>query len=101
MNLSDLPGGELILQGLRDLEQGNSQTIGALLIAIAATRLREAGLEIHKYQLASQPEETLYALLAEEQESAYPYYNALLESLHSFCNALELENLNAPNGKEN
>jgi hypothetical protein len=92
MNLSNLPSAELVLQGLSDLEQGNSHTIGALLIAIASIRLREAGLDTRQYQLACQPEETLYALLQEEREDCHSYYNALLNRLHSFCNALELEN---------
>ncbi|MBR8830990.1 MAG: hypothetical protein N5P05_001931 [Chroococcopsis gigantea SAG 12.99] len=90
MNLDDLPGAEIILPGLNDLHNGKSNTIGALLIAIAATRLTEAGLDIPKDNLASEPELTLYAYLEGEREDAYPYYNALLNRLHSFCNALEM-----------
>ncbi len=48
MNLNELPGAELILPGLRDLHRGESNTIGALLVAIAATRLTEAGLDFPK-----------------------------------------------------
>jgi hypothetical protein len=90
MSFDDLPGAELILPGLRDLHNGESNTIGALLVAIAATRLTEAGLNIPKNHLAPEPELTLYAYLQDEQEDAYPYYNALLNRLNSFCNALEL-----------
>jgi len=90
MIFNDLPGAEVILPGLRDLENGESNTIGALLIAIAATRLTEAGLDIQKYYLASEPELTLYARLQDERQDAYPYYNALLNRLNSFCSALEL-----------
>ena len=90
MNLNDLPGAEIILPGLSDLHSGNSNTVGALLIAIAATRLTEAGLDIHNYHLAPEPELTLYDLLQKEREDAYPQYNALLNRLNSFCNALEL-----------
>ena len=90
MSLNDLPGAELILPGLSDLHNGESNTIGALLVAIAVTRLTEAGLDIPKDHLASEPELTLYAYLQEEREDAYPYYNALLHRLNSFCNALEL-----------
>jgi hypothetical protein len=90
MSLDDLPGAELILPGLRDLHNGESHTIGALLVAIAATRLTEAGLDIPQAHLAPEPELTLYAYLQDEQEDAYPYYNALLNRLNSFCNALEL-----------
>ena len=90
MIFNDLPGAEVILSGLSDLQSGESNTVGALLIAIAATRLTEAGLDIQKYHLASEPELTLYARLQDERQDAYPYYNALLNRLNSFCNALEL-----------
>jgi hypothetical protein len=90
MSLDDLPGAELILPGLRDLHNGESHTIGALLVAIAATRLTQAGLDIHQAHLSPEPELTLYAHLHDEREDAYPYYNALLNRLNSFCNALEL-----------
>jgi hypothetical protein len=33
---------------------------------------------------------TLYANLQDKREDAYSYYNALLNQLNSFCNALEL-----------
>lgn len=90
MNLNELPGAEIILPGLSDLHSGESNTIGALLVAIAATRLTEAGLDIPKDHLASEPELTLYASLQDERDDAYLYYNALLNRLNSFCNALEL-----------
>ena len=90
MNLNELPGAEIILPGLNDLHQGESDTIGALLVAIAATRLTEAGLDIPKDHLASEPELTLYARLQNERDDPYSYYNALLNRLNSFCNALEL-----------
>ncbi|MDB9535419.1 hypothetical protein PN451_06085 [Dolichospermum planctonicum CS-1226] len=90
MNLNELPGSEIILPGLNDLHNGESNTIGALLIAIASTRLSQAGLDIPKDHLAPEPELTLYANLQDKQEDAYIYYNALLNQLNSFCNALEL-----------
>ncbi len=90
MNLNELPGAEIILPGLSDLHNGESNTIGALLIAIASTRLSEAGLDIPKDHLAPEPELTLYANLQDKREDAYSYYNALLNQLNSFCNALEL-----------
>lgn len=88
-NLDELPGAEFVLPGLADLGNGKPQTVGALLVAIAATRLIEAGLEVPRDQLAPEPELTLYAHLQNEQEDAYAYYNALLKRLNSFCNALE------------
>ena len=90
MNLNELPGAEIILPGLRDLHNGESNTIGALLVAIAATRLTEAGLDIPKDRLVPEPELTLYDRLQDERDDAYLYYNALLNLLNSFCNALEL-----------
>ena len=90
MNLQELPGAELILPGLEDLRSGKTNTVGALLIAIASIRLTSAGLEIPVICLNPEPELTLYGLLQNEREDAYPYYNALLSSLNSFCNALEL-----------
>jgi hypothetical protein len=88
--LNELPGAELILPGLDDLRNGKTNTVGALLVAIAATRLTKAGLDIPKDCLALEPELTLYTHLQNEQDDAYPYYNALLSCLNSFCNALEL-----------
>ena len=44
MSLDELPGAELILPGLDDLYRGQPNTVGALLGAIAATRLTEARL---------------------------------------------------------
>ncbi|WP_353930574.1 hypothetical protein WJM97_20260 [Okeanomitos corallinicola TIOX110] len=90
MNLNELPGAEIILPGLSDLQNGESNTIGALLIAIASTRLTEAGLDIPKDHLSPEPELTLYANLQDQRDDAYVYYNALLNQLNSFCNSLEL-----------
>ncbi|MFN6539725.1 MAG: hypothetical protein RM021_025715 [Nostoc sp. EkiNYC01] len=90
MNLNELPGAELILPGLNDLHNGETYTVGSLLVAIAAERLTEAGLDIPKDHLAPEPELALYARLQNERDDAYLYYNALLNSLNSFCNALEL-----------
>ncbi|MBW4510418.1 MAG: hypothetical protein KME64_28460 [Scytonematopsis contorta HA4267-MV1] len=92
MNLKELPGADFILPGIDDLHNGKTNTVGALLIAIAATRLTEAGLDFPRERLAKEPELTLYARLQHEQDDAYSYYNALLRSLNSFCNALELIN---------
>jgi hypothetical protein len=91
VELNQLPGSELILPGLEDLRHGRNQTIGALLIAIASIRLAKAGLEIPNQPLAQDPELTLYAQLQGDREDAYAYYNALLNSLNSFCNALEFK----------
>ena len=101
MSLNELPGAELILPGLDDLQHGKLTTVGALLVAIAATRLTEAGLDIPKNHLALEPELTLYRRLQDERDDAYLYYNALLNSLNSFCNALELSYRYEPSKKLN
>jgi hypothetical protein len=90
MELNKLPEAELILPGLKDPHQGRNNTIGSLLIAIASTRLTEAGLDIPKESLATEPELALDDYLQSERNDAYSYYNALLNSLNSFCSALEL-----------
>lgn len=91
MELNELPGAELILPGLDDLLHGKNNTIGSLLIAIASVRLTKAGLDIPKVPLAKEPELALYAYLLSSRKDAYSYYNALLNSLNSFCAALELK----------
>ncbi len=90
MTLNELPGAESILPGLLDLQRGDMNTVSALLVTIAATRLTEAGLDVPKDHLISEPKLILYTRLQDERDDAYPYSNALLNSLNSFCNALEL-----------
>lgn len=90
MNLKELPGAEWVLPGLEDLRSGKPDTVRALLVSIASSRLIAAGLEIPRSHLVAEPEMTLYARLQNDRDDAYPYYNALLSSLNSFCNALEL-----------
>jgi hypothetical protein len=91
MELNELPGSELILPGLEDLYQGRNNTIGSLLVSIASIRLTAAGLDIPQVSLVSEPELALYNQLQIDRDDAYSYYNALLNSLNSFCAALELK----------
>ncbi len=91
MELNELPGSELILPGLEDLSHGRNNTIGSLLISIASIRLTAAGLDIPHESLVPEPELALYEYLQIDRDDAYPYYNALLNSLNSFCAALELK----------
>ena len=90
---ADLPGEELIVPGLRDLESGVSGTVEALLILIARTRLTDGGLlclrELNG-NLPENPEEKLYELLSETvSEDAYGRYNSLKRRLVSFASALD------------
>ena len=87
MELSHLPGGDLVAQGLSDLVHSR-ETIEALLVSIASPRLRDVGVAVAAP--LSDPEHRLYEWLArEDPESAHSRYNALLRRLTSFESALE------------
>jgi hypothetical protein len=82
-----LPGGDLVAVGLRDLEEGR-ETVEALLVSIAAPRLRDAGLVVPNP--LGDAEHRLYESLAgADADSAHSRYNALLRRLISFESALE------------
>jgi hypothetical protein len=89
-DLDDLPGADLVGRGLEDLARG-AHSREALLVAAAATRLREAGLPVPPPDhLPPEPELLLYRRLRQERPAdAYAFYNALLEQLISFASALE------------
>lgn len=83
----DLPGAELVEQGLIDLGRG-AETREALLVSIAAPRLEALGLLIE--QPIPNPERRLYAsLAAEDSDSAHSRYNALIRRLVSYERAAE------------
>jgi hypothetical protein len=90
MDLDRLPGHELVLTGIEDLESGR-ETAEALLVSIGAGRLRAAGLKVPSATTTDGfPEHKLYDLLAREDVlSAHARYNALLRRLVSFERALE------------
>lgn len=90
--LDALPGGNLIAAGLEALAQGRT-TVESLLIEIAQTRLRRAGLEVPVIPHAEEDAELrLFDLLQTEQAAgAYSRYNALLRQLVSFSRALGRE----------
>lgn len=87
-NLSALPGAELVLKGLRDLEQGEEST-DSLLVLIGAPKLRSLGVAVPAHTHPSSPEHRLYARLsAEDGRTAHSRYNALVRRLVSFERAL-------------
>jgi len=87
VELTNLPGGDLVAKGLEDLACA-SETAEALLVSIAAPRLRDRGLPLGTP--LPDPEHRLYELLArEDPDSAHSRYNALLRRLTSFESALE------------
>ena len=85
---SDLPGAALVAEGLRDAATG-VESVGALLIAIGAPRLRRLGLSVPA-SLPADGELRLYRRLKDAHKSdAYAEYNALIRELVSFERALE------------
>lgn len=88
VDLTSLPGADLIQTGLADAAAGR-ETIASLLVSIGAPRLRRAGLEVPDLAVAH-PEHRLYDLLAaEDSDAAHSRYNALIRQLVSFERALE------------
>jgi hypothetical protein len=88
MDLDDLPGAELVREGIADLARG-VESVPALLVSIGAPRLRRIGLAIPEGVIPS-PERRLYELLASSDiDSAHSRYNALVRRLVSFENAAE------------
>jgi hypothetical protein len=92
---ANLPGAELVNEGLSDLRAGR-ETEAALLVVIAAPRLRALGLDvpaIDRTFSASEgesPEHRLYLRLAADQgRAAHSRYNALLGRIASFARAAE------------
>jgi hypothetical protein len=78
----ELPGEELVEQGLRDLERG-IESREALLVSIGAPRLRRLGLELPR--TFDSPEHRLYELLrGEHGDAAHGRYNALVRRLVSY-----------------
>ena len=85
--MDSLPGNDLIVSGIDDL-QNQRETIPELLVAIGAPKLRSLGLEIPNV-LPSNPEHRLYDLLAGiEPDSAHSQYNSFIRRLVSFERAL-------------
>ena len=85
--MNSLPGSDLIVAGIGDLES-EKETLAALLVAIGAPKLRSLGLELPP-DLPSNPEHRLYDLLSvSEPNSAHSKYNALIRRLVSFERAI-------------
>ena len=86
VDLDRLPGGDLVAEGLRDLETGRD-TIAALLLQVGAPRLRRLGIAVPGRAHA---EHCLYERLAlDDPQTAHSRYNALIRRLVSFERAAE------------
>jgi hypothetical protein len=89
-DLSALPGGDLVRQGLADL-QDRVESIPAFLVLIGGPRLRRLGIEVPRVAASAPlPEHRLYALLAATYgDAAHSRYNSLQRRLVSFERAAE------------
>jgi hypothetical protein len=88
---ASLPGQELVEQGLADLAQDRI-TDCALLLLIAAPRLRRLGIEVPDRHFSGPCEHLLYARLDDRLgTAAHSYYNSLLRRIVSYARALERE----------
>jgi hypothetical protein len=86
MDMTSLPGAELVERGLVDLAAG-TETVESLLVSIGAPKLRTLGLKVAEPFV--DPETRLYLLLAREAgDGAHGRYNALVRRLVSFERAL-------------
>jgi hypothetical protein len=86
--LTALPGADLVLKGLRDLDDG-TDSVEALLVQIAASKLRSHGLSVPASASHVAPEHRLYARLEEMYgQAAHSRHNALVRRLVSFERAL-------------
>lgn len=85
-----LPGGDILTDGLRDLASGVVSESGLLLLA-AEPRLKSRGIQLPEHVTRPAiPEHELYQLLVREHgEEAYRHYRALLRRLVSLENALD------------
>lgn len=87
MDAAQLPGADLVAQGLHDLAEGR-ETEASLLVLIGAPRLRRLGFEVPSDSPGA--EHRLYALLAAKDAlAAHSRYNALIRRLVSFERAAE------------
>ncbi|MGH9417563.1 MAG: hypothetical protein ACRD01_13140 [Terriglobales bacterium] len=87
-DLGGLPGGALVGAGLEDLRAGR-RSVGAMLVSMAAGRLRDRGVLGDGVVSLVEPERMLYAALRAEGGDAYARYNALRRELDSFLAALD------------
>jgi hypothetical protein len=84
MNSDALPGSDLVVAGLADLEHGRL-TIEAMLVASAADRLGRIGVVV-PMPVPDDPEARLYALIEAQvgPRRAHGRYNALRRRMLSF-----------------
>ena len=87
-HLAGVPGADLVVAGLDDLDAGR-ETVASLLVSMATTRLRAVGIDVPPVAV-ERPSHRLYDLLAREDgATAHSRFNALVGRLASFARAAE------------
>jgi hypothetical protein len=84
---SNLPGHDLVSTGLDDLAAGR-ETVPALVVTIAAPRLRSLGYDVPEAGI-ERPSHRLYDVLSRTDHGAHSRYNALIGRIASFARAAE------------
>ncbi len=85
---ADLPGHELVREGLSDLRAGR-ESEASLLVEMAAPRLLAVGYDVPACT-TDDPGHRLYELISEaSRQGAHSRYNALVAQMVSFARAAE------------
>jgi hypothetical protein len=88
-DLKRLPGAEIVLPGIADLEAGR-RSVNAIAVQCAATRLRRIGLNAPGVDGEVPAAHQLYGELSGELgNGAHSRYNAILARVASFAGAAE------------
>ncbi len=87
-DLSGLPGASVVAAGLDDLAAGR-RTTDALLVSMAATRLRAVGIDVPPGLVARPGHELYDDLRRTDPRTAHSRYNALIRLVASFARAAE------------
>ncbi len=88
-DLKSLPGAEIVLPGLADLEAGRV-SVNASAVQAAARRLRRAGLDAPSATGDVPAAHSLYDQLSDQLgDSAHSRYNAIIARVASFAGAAE------------
>lgn len=87
--LQDLPGAEIVLPGIADLEAGRA-SVNASAVQAAAPRLQRVGLSVPSLGGDVPAAHELYRQLNEQLgDAAHSRYNAILSRVASFAGAAE------------
>lgn len=88
-SIEQLPGAEIVLAGIRDLD-ARRDSPEAAAVAMAATRLRAAGLDVPPPLSREIPAHHLFdLLLARGPRQAHSTFNAITRRVASFASAAE------------